>query len=141
MAVANPYINFNGNCEEAFNFYRSIFGGEFLQINRFHEVPKEHSMPEVESDKILHVSLPLGGDSILMGSDVPGAFPNVVNGTNFNISLNTDSEEEATTLFNALSSGGQITMPLDKTFWGSFFGMLVDKFGIQWMVTYDLERP
>ncbi len=140
MTTANPYIHFNGNCEEAFNFYRSVIGGEFLQLSRFKDVPSEHTLPETESDKILHVALPLTQTSVIMGSDVPDAFPKAITGTNFYISLNTDSEEEASRIFNELSSGGQVTMPLDKTFWGAYFGMFVDKYRVQWMVSYDYKR-
>ena len=139
MITANPYLNFNGNCEEAFNFYKSIFGGEFIQISRFKDVPAEHSMPETEADRILHVVLPLGAGTMLMGSDIPSAFPKAVMGTNCYISLNTGTEDEATQIFNSIVSGGQVQMPLDKTFWGSYFGMCVDKFGVQWMVSYDYK--
>lgn len=137
MALANPYLHFNGNCEEAFLYYKSVFGGEFHQISRYKDGPADHQISEKESDMIMHISLPLGEHSFLLGSDIPEAFPKAVAGTNFFISLHTDSEEETKKLYNALSAAGQIMMPLDKTFWGSFFGMFVDQFGIQWMISND----
>ena len=136
MATVNPYLNFNGNCEEAFNFYKSIFGGEFLSLMRFKEAPPEVNFPESEGEKIMHISLPMGQGTILMGSDTPDTMPSTT-GTNFSISINAASEEEATKLFQGLSTGGQITMPLEKAFWGAYFGMCCDKFDIHWMVNYD----
>jgi len=139
MAQINPYLNYNGNAEEAFNFYRSVFGGEFAVVMRFGDVPDEHKMPESESKKIMHIALPIGNGNMLMGSDVPEASGEVKTGTNFCISISTQSEE-ADKLFNGLSAGGQVTMPLGKTFWGSYFGMFTDQFGVQWMVSYDYNR-
>jgi PhnB protein len=145
MKAVNPYLNFSGNCEEAFNFYKSVFGGEFLTVMRFKDVPAEeldesHQLPDSEGEKIMHVALPLGPGTILMGSDTPSTMGSVTTGTNFSISISTDNEAEATELFNKLSAGGQVTMPLDKAFWGDYFGMLTDKFGVQWMVSYDYNR-
>jgi PhnB protein len=140
MATINPYLNFGGNCEEAFNFYKSVFGGEFLTVMRFKDVPAEYQMPESEGQKIMHVALPIGQGTILMGSDTPAAMEPVTNGNNYSIAIGTESEAEATKLFNGLSAGGQVTMPLDKAFWGAYFGMLTDKFGIQWMVSYDYNQ-
>lgn len=136
MATVNPYLNFNGNCEEAFNFYKSIFGGEFLSLMRFKEAPPEVNFPESEGEKIMHISLPMGQGTILMGSDTPEAMPSTT-GTNFSISINAASEDDATKLFQGLSTGGKITMPLEKAFWGAYFGMCRDKFDIQWMVNHD----
>ena len=145
MKAINPYLNFNGNCEEAFNFYKSVFGGEFAMLMRFKDIPAEemdadHQMPDSEGQKIMHVSLPVGQSTILMGSDVPSVMGMVQNGSNFAIAISTDSEAETDEIFNGLSAGGQVTMPLDKVFWGSYFGMLTDKFGIQWMVSYDYPQ-
>ncbi len=145
MKAVNPYLNFSGNCEEVFDFYKSVFGGEFLTVMRFKDVPAEaldesHQLPDSEAEKIMHVALPLGPGTILMGSDVPEAMGPVTTGGNFAISLSAESEAEATVLFNKLSAGGQVTMPLDKAFWGDYFGMLTDKFGVQWMVSYDYDR-
>ena len=139
MTTINPYLSFSDNCKEAFNFYRSIFGGEFAMVMRFKDMPFEQ-MDESEGEKIMHVALPIGQGTILMGSDVPEAMGSVTTGNNFSISISTDSEAEATALFNKLSAGGQVTMPLDKASWGDYFGMCTDKFGIQWMVSYDYNQ-
>ena len=136
MATINPYLSFSDNCEEVFEFYRSVFGGDFLTVMRFKDMPSP-SMDESEAEKIMHVALPIGHGTTLMGSDTPAAVGSVITGNNFSISIGTDSQEEATRLFNKLSAGGQTTMPLDKAPWGAYFGMLTDKFGIQWMVSYD----
>jgi len=141
MAQVNPYLVFNGTCEEAFNFYKSVFGGEFPYIGRFKDMPSETPLSEEVGNLIMHVSLPISAETILMGSDTNEAFGQSAQaGTNLSISINTDSEDEATKLFNGLSAGGKVTMPLDKTFWGAFFGMFTDKFGIHWMVNYDYEK-
>jgi PhnB protein len=140
MAAINPYLNFSGNCEEAFNFYKSVFGGEFLTKMRFKEAPAEYQMAENEGEKIMHVALPIGQGTILMGSDRPSAMGPTTNGNNYSISINTTSEQEAAKLFQGLSAGGQVTMPLEKAFWGAYFGMFTDKFGIQWMVNYDYNQ-
>ncbi len=144
MATVNTYLNFSGNCEEAFNFYKSVFGTEFSYIGRFGEMPPQEGcepMNEEFANKIMHVSLPIG-NTILMGSDTGGEWaPNFVQGNNFAISINTDSKEEADVLFNGLSAGGMVTMPMADTFWGAYFGMFTDKFGINWMVNYDVPQP
>jgi PhnB protein len=141
MASVNPYLTFNGNCEEAFNFYKSVLGGEFPYIGRFKDMPSETPIPDSQKEKIMHVSLPVGNGTFLFGSDTSPEFGGASHpGDNFSISINADSEEEATKLFNGLSAGGKVTMPLDKTFWGAFFGMFTDKFGINWMVNYDYNQ-
>ena len=143
MASVNPYLTFNGNCEEAFNFYKSVFGGEFPYIGRYKEMPPMEGkpMPASEAEKIMHVSLPVGKETILMGSDSSEAFGHAtVIGNNFSISVNTDSQAEADKLFKGLSAEGKETMPMNKTFWGSYFGMLTDKFGINWMVNCDTKE-
>jgi PhnB protein len=140
MTKVNPYLNFNGNCEEAFNFYKSVFGGEFITIMKFKDVPSEVPSPESASERIMHVALPISGETVIMGSDAPEIYETVISGTNFSISISTDSEEETSRLYNGLSTGGKATMALSKTFWGAYFGMLTDKFGINWMVSYD-ESP
>jgi PhnB protein len=137
MTMINPYLTFNGNCEEAFNFYRSVFGGEFLRIVRFKDDPSEQPMPEGQREKIMHIALPIGQETVLMASDRPDVFGPVTIGSNFSISIHTESEEETDNLFKGLSAGGQVAMSLHKTFWNAYFGMLTDKFGIQWMVSYD----
>lgn len=140
----NPYLTFPGNCEEAFNFYKSVFGGNFPYLGRFKEMPPMEGhppMPESEGNKIMHVSLPIGKHSVLMGSDSSEAFGKATNvGNNFSVSVNATSDAEADKLFHGLSEGGHITMPIGKTFWGSYFGMLTDKFGIQWMVSHEVPQ-
>jgi len=140
MATVNIYLTFNGNCKEAFDFYKSVLGGEFPYVGKFGDMPpsEEQPMPEADKDKIMHISLPVSKETILMGSDSGSEWAdNLKQGNNFSISLNTDSREEAERLFNGLSEGGQVTMPLADTFWGAYFGMWADKFGINWMVNYD----
>jgi PhnB protein len=140
MPALNPYLNFNGNAEEVFNFYKSVFGGEFATIMRFKEVPVEYKSPAHEDNKIMHIALPIAGGSVLMGSDVPEAMGTVTNGNSFHIAIAADSKEEADKLFNGLSAGGKIEMPMTDTFWGSYFGMFTDKYGIEWMVNFDPKR-
>jgi PhnB protein len=139
MAVIHPYLNFNGNTEEAFEFYRSVFGGDFNALMRFKDVPAEYMMNENESEKIMHISLPIGNGTMIMGSDVPEQYGKAITGTNFYVSISAGSEEEANRLFNGLSHGGHIAMPLERSFWGSYFGMFRDKFGIQWMINYEYD--
>jgi len=135
MASVNAYLNFNGNTEEAFNFYRSVFGGEFETFMRFKDAPGSETAPD--GDKIMHVSLPISKETVLMGSDVPSQYPAAVFGSNISLSVSTDSKAETDRIFNALSAGGQVAMPLAEQFWGAYFGMCADKFGIQWMVSNE----
>ena len=140
MSAANIYLTFDGNCEDVFNFYKSVFGGEFLSVNRFKEVPPDQGMEigKEDEEKIMHVTLPIGKDSVLMGSDTAGGYGGpIVQGNNFSISVNADSKEDADKFFTALSAGGAVKMPMADTFWGSYFGMLTDKFGINWMISFD----
>jgi PhnB protein len=139
MPSINPYLTFNGNCKEAFNFYKSVFGGEFSYIGTFGEMPADQGYSQEDKDKIMHVSLPVGEGTVLMGSD-SGSDQQVNMGNNIAVSINTESEEEADRLFNGLSTGGNVIMPMQKTFWGAYFGMFADKFGINWMVNYDYPR-
>ncbi len=139
MATTNTYLNFNGNCEDAFNFYKSVFGGEFTYLGRFGEMPEsdEYKVSEEDKNKVMHISLPIG-KSVLMGSDVGGFWaPSFRQGNNFSVSVTADSKAEADNIFNALVKNGQITMPLENTFWGDYFGMLTDKFGINWMISFN----
>lgn len=144
MATINPYLTFNGNCEEAFKFYQSVFGGEFPYVGKFGDMPAQEGMPPVsdsEKNKIMHISLPISKEIILMGSDSSDAFGQAtIIGNNFSISINAESVKEVDHLFNGLSAGGKVTMPMNKTFWGAYFGMFTDKFGIYWMVNFD-EQP
>lgn len=141
MATVNAYLNFNGNCLEAFNFYKSVFGGEFPYVGKFGEMPPQEGMPplpESEKDKIMHITLPISKETILMGSDSSEAFGhNHIAGNNISLSINTESRAEADTLFNGLAAGGKINMPMTDTFWGAYFGMFTDKFGIHWMINFD----
>jgi PhnB protein len=139
MATTNIYLNFNGNCEEAFNFYQSVFGVEFSYLGRFAEMPEseEFKVPEADKNKIMHVGLPIG-NSVLMGSDCGGEqSKHFLAGNNFSVSVTADSKEEADRLFKGLSEGGLVTMPLGNTFWGDYFGMFTDKFGINWMISFN----
>lgn len=143
MASINTYLTFNGNCEEAFNFYKSVFGGDFAHIGKFKDMPEDphHKISEADKEKVMHVSFPIGKSSVLMGSDTGGEWtPNFKQGNNFSVSINADSKVDADRLFNALSAGGQVIMPMGDTFWESYFGMFTDKFGINWMVSYDAPR-
>ena len=139
MAQINPYIHFNGNAEEAFTFYKSVFGGDFAMVMRFKDLNiPESPMQENEGNKIMHIALPVGKHNVLMGSDTPKSMgTHNENETRSKISISAESKEEADTLFNGLSAGGQIEMPISDSPWGSYFGMFRDKFGIEWMVDFD----
>ncbi|MBI0583798.1 MAG: VOC family protein [Methanomassiliicoccus sp.] len=141
MRSVNPYLNFNGTTEEAFAFYRSIFGGEYSGIMRYKEMPDAERIPEGEREKIAHISLPIGKFN-LMGSDVLGSMgQKVEQGNGMYIMLVPDSEEEAHRLFDQLSyGGGMVEMELQKMFWGDLYGSLVDKFGVRWMIDHDYKR-
>ena len=139
MAAVNTYLNFNGNTEKAFNFYKSVFGGEFTVVQRMKDTPEPDKIPDSDKEKIMHIALPIGAN-ILMGTDVLESMPQVAFGTNSSICINPESEEEAKKLFDGLSAGGQIGMPLEKMFWGALFGFFTDKFGVQWMVNYELKK-
>lgn len=138
MATLNTYLNFLGNTEEVFNFYKSVFGGEFSNIQRFSDIPEmADQLPEEDKNKIMHVSLPVGKNSVLMGTDALESTGHTLKfGDNFSISISTETKEEAEIIFAKLAAGGQIKMPLQITFWGEYFGMLTDKFGIQWMMSF-----
>lgn len=138
MARINPYLNFNGNAEEAFTFYKSVFGGEFAKIMRFKDLSSpDFTVAENEANKIMHIALPIG-NNILMASDIPEIMGRVNENENRNkISISAESKEEADKLFKGLSEGGKIEMPISDSPWGSYFGMFRDKYGIEWMVDYD----
>lgn len=142
MASINPYIHYNGNAEEAFVFYRSVFGGDFVSLVRFSDMTFEGAPDfEKEADKIMHVALPIGQHTVLMGSDTPemmGRHNEMENRSK--IFITADSREEADHLFQGLSSGGEVEMPVGSSPWGTYFGMFRDKFGIEWMVEYDSQR-
>lgn len=140
MAQINPYIHFNGNAEEAFTFYKSVFGGEFAMIIRFKDMPGSPagSFSESEANKIMHIALPIGKSDVLMASDTPESLgKHNENETRSKISISAESREEADNLFKGLSEGGQIEVPIADSPWGSYFGMFRDKYGIEWMVDFD----
>jgi PhnB protein len=140
MPLINPYLTFLGNCEEAFNYYKTVFGGEFSYVGRFSEMPAEGSgkMSDEDGKKIMHISLPISKETTLMGSDTGGEWgQNIVVGNNITISINADNKEQADTFYKSLSEGGNANMPMDQTFWGDYFGMCTDKFGINWMISFN----
>jgi len=138
MALINPHINFNGNAEEAFNFYKSAFGGEFERIVRLKDMASdEHPVAENDANKIMHIALPIG-PNILMGNDIPELMGTVNERENRSkISVSAASRDEADKLYNALSAGGEIEMPIGDSPWGSYFAMFRDKFGIEWMIDFS----
>ena len=144
MATVNVYLTFDGNCEEAFLFYQSVFGGEFPYIGKFNEMPPSEDcapMSEEDGNKIMHVTLPISAETCLMGSDTAGEWStSFKQGNNYAVSINASSKDEADKLFNGLSAGGQVTMPMNQTFWGAYFGMFTDKFGINWMVSFENQQ-
>ena len=133
----STYLSFDGTCREAFEFYRSVFGGEFAVIETFRNDASDMGVPESELDKIMHVSFPIGS-SVLMGSDVPSGFGRPhKQGNNFSISISSTSREESDDLFGKLSKGGSVSMPMQNMFWGSYFGACTDIFGINWQVNCE----
>lgn len=142
MATLNPYLNFPGNAEDAFNFYKSVFGGDFAGgIFRFKDTPEAEKLSKNDREKVMHVSLPVGKGNILMATDALESMGHKVTaGNNFHLSLEAESKEEADKLFKDLSSGGKVTQFLADAFWGAYFGMVTDKFGIQWMVNYTYPQ-
>lgn len=143
MALLNLYLTFEHQTEEAFHFYKSVLGGDFADINRFGDMPADENkpLPEEFKNRIMHIVYPVGG-MMLMGSDTLPGFgsPEIKQGNNFSVSVAAESKDEADRIFNGLSDGGTIIMPLADTFWGAYFGMWTDKFGINWMINYDYQR-
>ena len=139
MKAINPWINFNGNAEEAFTFYKSVFGGAFTKLVRFSDLSGAgFPVAEKEANKIMHIALPIGKSSVLMGSDTPEFLGRQNERENRSkISISAESKEEADHLFNGLSAGGEVEMPIGDSPWGSYFGMFRDKYGIEWMVDFD----
>ena len=144
MAQINPHILFKGNTEEAFNFYKSVFGSEFSMLIRMKDLPNDPNNPisEKVGNKIINIALPIGKSNVLMGSDVAEHFMDqeLVTGNRYTISISAESKEEADQLFNGLSADGEIEFPISDSPWGSYFGMFSDKYGIQWMVDYDHKK-
>ena len=141
MKALNPYLNFSGRTEEAFTFYKSVFGGEFAALQRFKDMPGS-KVAEKEKNQLMHVALPLGKVAMLYGSDAPESMGRkVAMGNNINLMIDAESQAEADKLFRGLSAGGKVDMPLQKTFWGALYGSLVDKYGVHWMINFALEQP
>ncbi len=140
MTRLNPYLNFNGNSEEAFNFYKSVFGGEFAVLMRFKDSAECGNIPASDQEGIMHIALPIGNGNVLMATDALESMGQKLTfGNNFYISLSPESKGEADRLFNELSAGGKMEMPIQEMFWG-YFGSFADKFGIQWMINYDKNQ-
>lgn len=136
----NPYLNFDGQAEEAFLFYKSVFGGEFTGNMKMKDAPGGDELPIAEQNRVMHISLPIGKSTLLMGSDTAPSMGNILKkGNNNYISLHPESREEANRLFNGLSVGGEIEMPMEDQFWGDYFGSFMDKFGICWMINHNPE--
>lgn len=140
MPKLNPYLNFDGKAEEAFTFYKSIFGGEFLGVHKMGNAPGTEGLSEEEKNRVMHISLPIGKD-LLMGSDiVPSMGHKLVVGNNNYISIFPESKEEADRIFSALSDGATIEMPIADQFWGDYFGSLIDKYQTYWMINYNPQN-
>lgn len=144
MTTVNVYLTFNGNCKQAFDFYKSAFGGDFQYVGTFGEMPPQEDAPPLSEEmknQIMHISLPISKETILMGSDVGDMYSeSFKQGNNFSISISTDSKEKANQFFSQLSEGGVATMPMSQTFWGDYFGMLTDQFGINWMISFKEDN-
>ncbi len=135
------YLNFAGNTEEAFNFYKSVFGGEFSSLQRFKDTPEADKLSAEDQEKLMHIAMPIGNGMTLMATDALESMGfKLITGNNYSININVNSKDEADQIFKKLSEGGKIEMPLETTFWNAYFGTFSDKFGIQWMVNYDLNK-
>lgn len=139
MSTLNPWINFNGNAEEAFTFYKSVFGGEFEKIVRFKDIASdEFPIPVKEEDKIMYIALPIGNNTTLIANDVPEVLGRVNERENRSkILVRTESKEEAERVFNGLSVGGEVEGPMGDSPWGSYAGMFRDKYGIEWIIEFS----
>lgn len=134
----NPYLNFDGQAEEAFKFYRSVFGGEFIANMKMTEAPGGENLPKDEQQRTLHISLPLGKNTVLMASDIMPSYGQTLNkGNNVYVSIHPATRDEADRIFKALSEGGKVEMPMEDQFWGDYFGSLIDKFDVHWMVNHN----
>jgi PhnB protein len=141
MRIVSPYLNFNGNAEEAFNFYKSVFGGELRALSRFKDTPEADKLAPSDREKIMHVALQIGKETTLMGTDALESMGfHLTVGNNFSLAINVESEKEADDLFGKLSAGGTVELPMQDMFWGDYFGMLVDRFGVRWMVAFTRSR-
>ena len=142
MTAINPYLNFNGTTEEVFNFYKTIFGGEFAELMRFRDLPAGEDcggmkLSESDLDKIMHIALPVGGGVLMATDTLESMGQTAPEGGSFSLSLSSDSREEADRLFTGLAEGGKVEMPLADAFWGHYFGMLTDKYGVRWMISHE----
>lgn len=139
MRTINPWINFNGNAEEAFTFYKSVFGGEFVKIVRFKDLASaEFSVPDNEANKIMYIALPMGKNNVLIANDVPEFMGRVSENENRSkILISAESQDEADKLFNGLSAGGSVEGEMGDSPWGTYAGMFRDKYGIEWIVEFD----
>lgn len=136
----NPYLNFDGQAEEAFNFYKSVFGGEFIGITKMKDVPGGEQMTPEDQERVMHISLPIGESTLLMASDIiPSMGHSLQVGNNNYISVHPDSREEADRIFNGLSAGGKLEMAMEDQFWGDYFGSFIDRFGICWMINFNKD--
>jgi PhnB protein len=138
MKSINPYLNFSGNTEEAFNFYKKVFGGDFLGgVYRFKDTPEAEKLNNTDKEKVMHIALPMGNGNMIMATDALKSMGQKLTfGNNFYISIDAESKEEADKLFEGLSEDAVIEVPMRDEFWGAYFGMLTDKFGVQWMISY-----
>lgn len=142
--LVNPYLNFNGNTEEVFNFYKSVFGGEFAFIQHYKDLPAGENngdgcveeVPDSEGNKIMHIALNIGA-TMLMGTDVPSNMEQVKTGTNLSLCISTDSKADADRIFKGLGEGGKVQMPMQDMFWGDYYGMLTDRYETQWMISFN----
>ncbi len=136
----NPYLNFSGNTEEVFNFYKSVFGGEFMNVTRFRDTPESAKVPDNEKDKIMHIALPLGDGNVIMGTDALESMGHKLTvGNNMSLTITAESKEDADRFYNGLSAGGKNLMPMADQFWGAYFGMVTDKYDIHWMISFDAK--
>ena len=141
MAKMNPYLNFDGNAFEAFTFYKSVFGGEFLTVMTMKDAPDTEKLSENERNRVMHIALPIDMSTVLMASDiVPSMGQTLKQGNNVYICLNPASREEADRLFDSLSDGGKVEMAMEDMFWGAYYGSFVDKFNTHWMINFDENR-
>ncbi|MBI4225645.1 VOC family protein [Candidatus Roizmanbacteria bacterium] len=142
MTKLNTYLNFAGNTEDAFKFYKSVFGGKFTSVVRFKDMPMEGvKIPKKDENKIMHIGLPIGQDNVLMATDTLESLgQKLIQGNNVYISIHPKSKKEATRIFKALSAGGKIEMPIADQMWGDYYGSFKDKFGVQWMVNYSYPK-
>lgn len=137
-ASFNPYLYFPGTTEEAFNYYKTIFGGDFIMMMRFGDGDEANKVSPADKDKIMHMALKIGRNTVLMGTDALESMGQKLNvGNNFYLSINTESRDEADDIFNKLSEGGKVELAMNDTFWGDYFGITKDKFDIQWMISYN----